>query len=71
MMNNIMERTTEIKMTAGDLNRIRQNWAVCSHCGTPFVKDHESFKVCEICTRDAMEAEGFTYRETNILNMED
>ena len=69
IMNMIPEKTKELRMTASELKHIRQNWVVCSHCGTPFVREDPSFMVCEICVRDAMEDEGFEYKETSRIQI--
>ena len=59
------QRTVEMKLTQADLHRLRRRTAVCSACGGVFYQEDEQQRVCESCVREALEAEGFQYKENN------
>lgn len=51
-----------MKLVKSELEDIRRKLTVCSHCGGVFVREDDKHKVCEICVKEAMEAESFAYR---------
>lgn len=61
--------TVEMKLRKSELVEIRQKLAVCSHCGTVFIKT-DGEVVCEPCVKEAMEAEGFRYQSV-VVNVQE
>lgn len=58
-----MEKTQEMILKKSELYEIRRSYVVCSHCGAPFLKEEDSFCVCETCIKKAMEEESFIYEK--------
>ncbi len=52
----------EMTLVKSELEDIRRKLTVCSHCGGVFVREDDAHKVCEICVKEALEEEGFSYR---------
>lgn len=57
------EKTTQL--TRADIERMRRRTAVCSACGSVFFMEDDRHRACNMCVREAMEAESFVYKENN------
>jgi len=48
-----------VRLRIKDLMKLRRSRRACTHCGSVFLPEDESFVVCEPCVRAAMESEHF------------
>jgi len=52
-----------VRLRIKDLMKLRRSRRACTHCGSVFLPEDESFVVCEPCVRAAMESEHFKWRK--------